>query len=180
MSAPEPYHDPLSGSPDAFGADPVALARLHIVLVEPEIGGNAGAIGRTCVAAGAMLWMVRPLGFLLGERHRRRAGLDYWEHLTWRAVDGFDQIEALFGPDRLWLFSTKAERPHTAARFRPGDALVFGAESRGLPERVLAAHAGRCVRIPMRAEARSLNISSSVAVGLYEAVRQLDGPPAGP
>src|SRR4051812_26022319 len=88
-------------------------ARLHVVLVEPEIAANTGAIGRTCVAAGAMLWLVRPLGFHLDDRHRRRAGLDYWPHLVWRAVDHLDEVVAALGADRLWSFSTKASRPYT-------------------------------------------------------------------
>ena len=108
-------------------------ARLHVVLVEPEIAANAGAIGRTCVAAGAMLWLVRPLGFHLDDRHRRRAGLDYWEHLRWRVVDHLDEVVAALGRDRLWSFSTRAARPTPSVDYRPGDALVFGPESRGLP-----------------------------------------------
>jgi tRNA (cytidine/uridine-2'-O-)-methyltransferase len=98
--------------------------RLHVVLVEPEIAANAGAIGRTCVAAGAMLWLVRPLGFHLDDRHRRRAGLDYWEHLSWRVVDGLDEVVAALGPDRLWSFGTKGPRSYTGVTYAPGDALV--------------------------------------------------------
>src|SRR6266571_4213153 len=105
--------------------------QLHVVLVEPEIAANAGAIGRTCVAAGAMLWLVRPLGFHLDDRHRRRAGLDYWEHLDWRVVDDLDQVVAALGPDRFWSFSTRGRRPYTEAAYRSGDALIFGAETRG-------------------------------------------------
>ena len=151
---------------------------LHVVLVEPEIAANAGAIGRTCVAAGARLWLVRPLGFHLDDRHRRRAGLDYWEHLDWRVVDSWDEVVAALGAERLWLFSTRAERTYLEARYRRGDALVFGAESRGLPERLLARHADRSVRIPIRPEARSLNLANAVAIGLFEALRQVEA--AGP
>jgi tRNA (cytidine/uridine-2'-O-)-methyltransferase len=151
---------------------PAEPDRLHVVLVEPEIAANAGAIGRTCVAVGARLWLVRPLGFRLGERHLRRAGLDYWEHLRLTVVDSFDEVVQSLGPDRPWLFSTKAERPYTSAAYRPGDALVFGAESRGLPPGLLAAWAGRAVRIPMRPEARSLNLANAAAVACYEALRQ--------
>jgi len=107
--------------------------RFHVVLVGPEIAANAGAIGRSCVAAGAMLWMVRPLGFHLTDRHVRRAGLDYWPHLDWRVVDHLDEVVEALGRDRLWAFSTRAERPYTEAAYRPGDGLVFGPESRGLP-----------------------------------------------
>jgi tRNA (cytidine/uridine-2'-O-)-methyltransferase len=150
-------------------------ALLHVVLVEPEIDANAGAIGRTCVAAGAMLWLVRPLGFHLGDRHRRRAGLDYWEHLQWRVVDRIEEVAAAIGPDRLWSYSTKGRRYYTEVAYRPGDALVFGAESRGLPRRWITASAAadRLRRIPMRPEARSLNLATAVAIGLFEAVRQV-------
>ena len=145
---------------------------LHVVLVEPEIAGNCGAIGRTCVAVGAMLWLVRPLGFHLDDRHRKRAGLDYWEHLRWKAVDSLEEVAQELAPNRLWYFSTKASLSYTAATYQLGDALVFGRESRGLPERLIAEHSDRCVRIPMKEEARSLNLGTSVAIGLYEAVRQ--------
>lgn len=149
--------------------------RLHVVLVHPEIAANVGAIGRTCVAVGATLWLVRPLGFHLGDRHRRRAGLDYWESLDLRLVDSIEEAVAGIGPGRAWSFSTKAARPYTEVAFRAGDALVFGAESRGLPPSWLGAAiaADRALRIPMRPEARSLNLSNAVAIGLYEAVRQL-------
>lgn len=145
---------------------------LHVVLVEPEIAANTGAIGRTCVAAGAMLWLVRPLGFHLDDRHRRRAGLDYWPFLTWAAVDHLDEVAESLGPDRLWYFSTKAARSYTGAAYRPGDALVFGPESRGLPARLIEGSPDRAVRIPIRPEARSLNLANAVAIGLFEAVRQ--------
>lgn len=154
------------------------LERLHLILVEPEIAANTGAIGRTCVALGARLWLVRPLGFRLDDRHRRRAGLDYWEHLSLSVVDGFDEVVAALGAERLWLFTTKARRLYTEAAFRPGDGLVFGAESRGLPAMLLAMHAEQTLRIPMRPEARSLNLANAAAVGAYEAVRQLGGMPA--
>ena len=150
-----------------------APPRLHVVLYEPEIAANAGAIGRTCVAVGAALWLVRPLGFHLDDRMVRRAGLDYWEHLDLRIVDSLDEIVAAIGADRLWWFSTKAQRPYTEAAFRAGDGLVFGPESRGLPARRLAEAGERALRIPMRPEARSLNLANAAAVGLYEAVRQV-------
>ena len=149
--------------------------RLHVVLYEPEIAANTGSIGRTCVAAGAMLWLVRPLGFRLDDRHRRRAGLDYWEHLTWRVVDSIDEAADAIGRDRLWSFTTRAARLYTDARYRPGDALVFGPESRGLPAPWLASEpAERLVRIPIRPEARSLNLANAAAIGVFEAVRQIE------
>ena len=152
--------------------DEAMAGRFHVVLVEPEIAGNVGAIGRTCVAAGATLWLVRPLGFHLTDRHVRRAGLDYWPHLAYRVVDGLDEVAAIIGPDRLWSFSTGAARPYTDASFRPGDGLVFGPESRGLPSSWLDRQADRCLRIPIRPEARSLNLGTAVAIGLFEAARQ--------
>ncbi len=149
-------------------------SRLNIVLVEPEIAANTGAIGRTCVALGATLWLVRPLGFRLDDRHRRRAGLDYWEHLDCRVVDALDEVVEAVGPDRLWSFTTKAARLYTDARFQTGDALIFGPETRGLSSTWLDAQpADRTLRIPMRPTARSLNLANAVAVGAYEALRQL-------
>lgn len=145
-----------------------------MILVEPEIAANTGAIGRTCVAVGAMLWLVRPLGFRLDDRHRRRAGLDYWDSLRWRAVDALDEVVEALGRDRLWSFTTRGSRPHTSAQFAPGDALIFGPESRGLPTRWLESQpVERLLRIAMRPEARSLNLANAAAVGVYEAVRQI-------
>jgi tRNA (cytidine/uridine-2'-O-)-methyltransferase len=151
--------------------------KVHIVLVEPEIAANTGSIGRTCVAAGAMLWLVRPLGFRLDDRSLRRAGLDYWPHLEWRAVDGLDEVVAALGRDRLWSFSTRASRVYTDVRYQAGDALVFGPESRGLPTSWLNERPDCAVRIPIRPEARSLNLANAVAIGLFEAVRQLSAGP---
>ncbi len=155
-----------TGSAEALGE------RFHVILVEPEIAGNVGAIGRTCVAAGAMLWLVRPLGFLVTDRHIKRAGLDYWPHLDWRVVDHLDEVAEALGRDRLWLFSTRGSTSYVDARFAPGDGLVFGPESRGLPASMLNARPGRSLRIPIRPEARSLNLSNSVAIALFEAARQ--------
>jgi tRNA (cytidine/uridine-2'-O-)-methyltransferase len=153
---------------------PSSSPRLNVVLVEPEIALNTGSIGRTCVAAGAMLWLVRPLGFHLDDRHLRRAGLDYWEHLSWRVVESLDEVTTALGNDRLWLFSTKASRIYTDACYLPGDTLIFGPESRGLPQHWLSEQPSRALRIPICAEARSLNLANAVAVAVFEAVRQLD------
>src|SRR5271165_1375880 len=133
-------------------APPEGRAALHVILVEPEIAANTGAIGRTCVAAGATLWLVRPLGFHLDDRHLRRAALDYWEHLDLRVVDHLTEVEEALGPDRLWFFSTKAKRVYTQALFRPGEALVFGPESRGLPRRWIDERPDRALTIPIRRE----------------------------
>jgi tRNA (cytidine/uridine-2'-O-)-methyltransferase len=157
----EPYHDPA--------------ARLNVVLVEPEIAWNTGAIGRTCVAVGATLWLVRPLGFHIDDRSVRRAGLDYWEHLRYHVVDDVGEAARRIGPDRLWWFSTRASRLYTEAPFRPGDALVFGPESRGLPRKRIEENPDRALRIPMRPEARSLNLANAAAIGLYEAYRRIGG-----
>jgi tRNA (cytidine/uridine-2'-O-)-methyltransferase len=147
--------------------------RLHVILFEPEIAANTGAIGRTCVAAGARLWLVRPLGFHLDDRNLRRAALDYWEHLDLRVVDGLGEVERALGRDRIWAFSTRGSLPYTDAVFQPGDALVFGPESRGLPRSWLEGRPGRSLVIPTRPEARSLNLSSAVAIAAYEALRQI-------
>jgi tRNA (cytidine/uridine-2'-O-)-methyltransferase len=160
-------------NPDGDESGSTNRARLHIVLVEPEIAGNTGAVGRSCVAVGATLWLIRPLGFLLDDRHIRRAGLDYWEHLDLRVVDHLDEVAAQVGRDRLWFFSTKAKNRYTNILYRAGDALVFGAESRGLPVRWLTDRPDRAVRIPIRPEARSLNLANAVSVAAFEAVRQI-------
>lgn len=144
----------------------------HVVLYEPEIAENAGNVGRTCVAVGAKLWLVRPLGFRLDDRRLRRAGMDYWQSLDWEAVaDWSALVERL--PDRPFWFLTKhAARQYTEAAFRSDDVLVFGSESRGLPPSLTSAHEDRCLRIPMRVEARSLNLAVSAAVAAFEVVRQ--------
>lgn len=147
---------------------------LNAILFEPEIAWNTGAIGRTCVALGARLWLVRPLGFQLSDRHRRRAGLDYWDHLDWNVADSFDEVRSALGASRLWYFSTRATTPYTRARFQPGDGLVFGPESRGLPSRLLEQAPEQALRIPMDPKARSLNLAVSAAVALYEAARQIE------
>jgi tRNA (cytidine/uridine-2'-O-)-methyltransferase len=146
--------------------------RLNIVLHQPEIPYNTGSVGRTCVAVGAKLWLVRPLGFRVDDYYLRRAGLDYWQHLAWDVVDDWGQLVERLPQHRHWYFSKKAERAYTSVQFAPGDALVFGCESRGLPEELLADHASQCLRIPTRPEVRSLNLSNSVAVAAYEVVRQ--------
>ena len=156
---------------------PPPVPWLHVVLVEPEIAANTGAIGRTCVAAGARLWLVRPLGFRLDDRQRRRAGLDYWEHLDYRVVDTLGEAVSSVAPGRLWSFTTRARRSYADADYRPGDALVFGPESRGLPAAWLDSQpAAQVVKIPTRPEARSLNLANAAAVGVFEALRQVGTP----
>ncbi len=159
----------------------VSEPRLHVILWEPEIAANTGSIGRTCVAVGARLWLVRPLGFLIDDRRIRRAGLDYWQHLDYRVVDSIDEAAEEIGRDRLWSFTTKGRRSYTDAQYQPGDALVFGPESRGLPASWLTSEpAERVVRIPIREEARSLNLGNAVAIGAFEATRQFVAIKKGP
>lgn len=149
---------------------------LNIVLVEPEIPQNTGNVARTCAATGSRLHLVRPLGFDISDRAVKRAGLDYW-HLVEVLV--YDSLDDFFSRNRgcdFWLFSTKAPRRYTEAEYHDECFLIFGKETRGLPEPLLYAHPERCVRIPMIEEARSLNLSNSVAVACFEALRQLDFP----
>ena len=147
----------------------------NVVLVEPEIPQNAGNIARTCAATGCTLHLVRPLGFEISDRYLKRAGLDYWHLVDAVVHDGTEAFFASCPADaRFWFFTTKAPRAYTQAEFRAGDYLVFGKETRGLPEELLVAHPGECVRIPMRTEARSLNLSNSVAVAVFEGLRQND------
>jgi tRNA (cytidine/uridine-2'-O-)-methyltransferase len=148
---------------------------LHIVLHEPEIPPNAGNVGRTCVAIAAKMWLVRPLGFSLDDYYLRRAGLDYWAELEWEVVDDWVALErrlAESGAGRKWLFSARATRPYTAVAFERGDVLVFGSESKGLPDPLKAAHAESLLAIPSRPQVRSLNLSNSAAIAAYEALRQ--------
>ena len=149
---------------------------LNIVLVEPEIPQNCGNIARTCAATGSRLHLIRPLGFDISEKAVKRAGLDYWHMVE---VIDYENLEDFFARNdvkQMWCLSTKAPRSYTEARFSDGCYLFFGKETRGLPEDFLEAHRKNCVRIPMRAEARSLNLSNAVAITVYEALRQLDFP----
>ncbi len=149
---------------------------LHIVLVEPEIPQNTGNIARTCAATGSVLHLVRPLGFDISDAAVKRAGLDYWRFVTVKVYENLDDLFQKNRIEQLRLFSTKAPRAHTDADYRDGCFLFFGKETKGLPEDFLRAHYDDCVRIPMRSAARSLNLSNSVAVGVFEALRQLEYP----
>lgn len=156
---------------------PVAVLyepRLHVILHQPEIPPNTGAVGRTCVAVGAKLWLVRPLGFRIDEKTRRRAGLDYWEFLEWEVVDRWEQVEDRLGERRFWFFSKSGSRSIWDIRFAAGDAMVFGSETSGLPPSMLARYADKLLRIPIRPQVRSLNLSNSVAIAAYEACRQME------
>ena len=149
---------------------------LNVVLVEPEIPQNCGNIARTCAATGCRLHLIRPLGFDISEKAVKRAGLDYWNLVE---VLDYENLEDFFSKnqvERMWCLSTKAPRCYTEAEYREGDYLFFGKETKGLPEPFLEAHRESCVRIPMRQEARSLNLSNAVAITVYEALRQLSFP----
>ncbi|HEY7470956.1 MAG TPA: tRNA (cytidine(34)-2'-O)-methyltransferase [Gemmatimonadota bacterium] len=162
--------------PDAGGP------ALQVVLVEPLIPQNTGTIGRLCVAAGARLHLVGPLGFDVDDRRRRRAGLDYWPHLDW---EGYPDLAAFLKDaappaERSWFATTRAGRPYAEARFSRGDWLFFGKETEGLPTELWTQWPERCLTIPMRAEARSLNLSIAVGIVAYEALRQIGWPDGGP
>lgn len=144
----------------------------HVVLVQPEIPPNTGNIGRLCLATGATLHLIEPLGFSLDEPSLKRAGLDYWKEVKvcrWPCWESY--WEAVEEPGRVFLLTTKASRAHWDFRYRPGDHLVFGRETRGLPESLLGRYPEQCATIPMRGT-RSLNLATAVAIVLYEAVRQ--------
>ncbi len=146
----------------------------HIVLVAPEIPHNAGAAGRLALATGSRLHLVKPLGFSLEDKHVRRTGLDYWKDVDLRVWEDFSALKEAADPGAsFWFLSTKAERAHWDAGFRDGDYLVFGCETKGLPEEMVHAAGMQALRIPMVEDGtRSLNLSTAIAITLYEAVRQ--------
>lgn len=175
---------------------------LHLVLHQPEIPGNTGAVGRTCVALGAKLWLVRPLGFRIDEKTLRRAGLDYWQHLNWEVVNSWEDLLAALGTknssasgsdsredrafqppmgtQRIWYLSKSAEKSIYDVSFSTGDVMVFGSETNGLPPSFLSLHPDTALRIPISASVRSLNLSNAVAVCGYEAHRQIFESPRSP
>jgi tRNA (cytidine/uridine-2'-O-)-methyltransferase len=145
---------------------------MHIVLHQPEIPANTGNIGRTCVATDTPLHLIEPLGFRLDEKSIKRAGMDYWEHLKLsRYINYADFLEKNPGA-KIWYATTKAEKSYTDVSFGPDDFIMFGKESAGIPEEILVENRERCIRIPMCGKIRSLNLSNSVAIVLYEALRQ--------
>jgi tRNA (cytidine/uridine-2'-O-)-methyltransferase len=146
----------------------------HIVLVAPEIPHNAGAAGRLALATGARLHLVKPLGFSLDDKHVRRTGLDYWQDVDLRVWESFDDLKNEADPSsRFWFLSTKATRAHWDVPFKDGDYLVFGCETKGLPEAIVHGAGEQAIRIPMApGGTRSLNLSTAIAITLYEAVRQ--------
>lgn len=146
--------------------------KVNIVLVEPEIPQNTGNVVRTAVATRSAVHLVRPLGFEVTDKHLKRAGLDYWKDAEIYYYDGFDEIPNKYPGRNFYYFTTKGRRPYTELEYKDGDFLVFGKESRGLPESLLKAHYENAVRIPMFSDTRSLNLGNSVAIAVYEFYRQ--------
>lgn len=144
----------------------------HIVLVEPEIPQNTGNIARTCAVTGAVLHLVEPLGFSIDDKQLKRAGLDYWHFLDVRRYKNVEEFFEKNSNGRYFYLTTKAKHAYTDISFVDGDYFLFGKETRGLPEDMLIEHPERCIRIPMREGARSMNLSNSVAVTVFEALRQ--------
>ena len=149
---------------------------INIVLHEPEIPQNTGNIARTCAATGAALHLIRPLGFEIDDRKLKRAGLDYWHYLDITYYDGLEDFFAKHPEADFYCFSTKAKNLYTDIRYPSPVFLFFGKETKGLPEELLIKNPERCVRIPMQGEIRSLNLSNSVAIAVYEALRQWNYP----
>lgn len=147
---------------------------INIVLVEPEIPENTGNIARTCAVTGAALHLVKPLGFCTESSRLKRAGLDYWNKLDIFYYENLDEFLAEHGNDELYFFSSKGKRTHASVKYGKGCYLVFGKETAGLPEWLLKQYPDSCLRIPMRNTLRCLNLSNSVAVGVYEVLRQSD------
>ncbi len=150
------------------------MSRLNIVLYEPEIPANTGNIGRTCVATGTRLHLIEPLGFLLNEKALRRAGMDYWPELEVVRYINWEDFLAKNPQAKIYMATTKGRHVYTEVSYEPDCYLMFGKESAGIPEEILKEHPDTCVRIPMIGETRSLNLSNSAAIILYEALRQND------
>ena len=147
---------------------------MNIVLHEPEIPANTGNIGRTCVATGTSLHLIKPLGFSLDEKHLRRAGMDYWRDLDLHVYENFQDFLDKNPGSKIYMATTKAHQNYSDVSYEPDCFLMFGKESAGIPEEILVDYEDTCVRIPMKENIRSLNLSNSVAVLLYEALRQND------
>ena len=145
---------------------------MHIILHQPEIPANTGNIGRTCVATGTSLHLIEPLGFRLDEKSIKRAGMDYWEHLDVTRYMNYGEFLDGHPKAKIWMATTKAKQSYTDVTFGPDDFIMFGKESAGIPEEILVENEKNCIRIPMLPQIRSLNLSNSVAIVLYEALRQ--------
>lgn len=147
---------------------------MHIILHQPEIPANTGNIGRTCVATGSSLHLIEPLGFRLDEKSIKRAGMDYWDSLDVTRYINYNEFLEKHPGAKIWFATTKAKKIYTEAEFGMDDYIMFGKESAGIPEEILVEHEEDCIRIPMLDSIRSLNLSNSVAIVLYEALRQND------
>lgn len=147
---------------------------LNVVLLEPEIPANTGNIGRTCVATGTRLHLIKPLGFEISDKEVRRAGLDYWKDLSIFLYEDFEDFLGKNPNATIYMATTKSTKPYTKAVFKDNDFLMFGKESAGIPEEILVRYEETAIRIPMIGDIRSLNLSNSVSIILYEALRQLD------
>lgn len=147
---------------------------INIVLFEPEIPQNTGNIGRTCVAAGTRLHLIGPMGFRITEKEVKRAGMDYWEHLDVTEYDGYEDFLKRNPGARIYMATTKAKQRYTDVSYEEDCYIMFGKESAGIPEEILVKNQDTCIRIPMNPDIRSLNLSNSAAIVLYEALRQQD------
>ncbi|MGI6576290.1 MAG: tRNA (uridine(34)/cytosine(34)/5-carboxymethylaminomethyluridine(34)-2'-O)-methyltransferase TrmL [bacterium] len=145
---------------------------MHVVLHEPEIPQNTGNIARTCAVTGTILHLVKPLGFSIEDRYLKRAGLDYWNQVELHCWDNFQQLLAAYIGGRFYYLTTKGNRSYHTITYQSDDFLVFGSETRGLPDELLTANKEFCLRVPMRPGLRSLNLSNTVALVLYEGLRQ--------
>lgn len=145
---------------------------MHVVLVEPEIPQNTGNIARTCALTRTTLHLVKPLGFSIEDRYLKRAGLDYWDQVQVRVWDSFQELYNKYQDHRFYLATTRASRSYVSVPYEPEDMLVFGKETRGLPMEIIDLFSEHCIRIPMLDIGRSLNLSNSVAIVVYEALRQ--------
>lgn len=147
---------------------------MNVILLEPEIPQNTGNIGRTCCATGTKLHLIEPMGFRINEKNLKRAGMDYWDDLDVTIYDSFKDFMDQHPGIKIWMATTKAPHRYTDVKFRPDDYIMFGKESAGIPEEILVDNEDTCIRIPMNPEIRSLNLANSVAIVLYEALRQND------
>lgn len=152
------------------------MYNLNIVLVEPQIPQNTGNISRTCAVTGARLHLVKPYGFEITDKHLKRAGLDYWDKLDITEYENLDDFFERNSGGSFFFFTTKGRKVHSEAEYPNNSYLIFGREDKGLPEKLLYENPGKCVRIPMRSELRSLNLSNSAAIAVYEVMRQWDYP----
>lgn len=150
---------------------------LHVVLVQPEIPGNTGNIGRLCAGTNVWMHLVRPLGFELDNRYLKRAGLDYWPHVNLCVHESFEAVEAIFPRERMHFFSTHASKSYSDVAYTPGSVLLFGRETSGFDQHIHEAYEDRFVLIPRTEKVRSLNLSNACAIATYEAMRQLDWAP---